>query len=157
MSGSSSLSGIKGYQVRTGNGPWQDMPALETAPATSEAPASVLSSILTADTDGETAYAFRAVSNNGLAGPATDPVVIAIDRTVPTVSVSAGGYTGGWTREDVTFTLSTVSSAPSSVVFEYSSDDGQTWHPLPGGILTLSQDIWRRLSFPGRQRGGDRG
>ena len=67
------------------------------------------SSILTADTDGETAYAFRAVSNNGLAGPATDPVVIAIDRTVPTVSVSAGGYTGGWTREDVTFTLSTVS------------------------------------------------
>ena len=80
VSGSSSLSGIKGYQVRTGNGPWQDMPALETAPATSEAPASVLSSILTADTDGETAYAFRAVSNNGLAGPATDPVVIAMFR-----------------------------------------------------------------------------
>ena len=157
VSGSSSLSGIKGYQVRTGNGPWQDMPALETAPATSEAPASVLSSILTADTDGETAYAFRAVSNNGLAGPATDPVVIAIDRTVPTVSVSAGGYTGGWTREDVTFTLSTVSSAPSSVVFEYSSDDGQTWHPLPGGILTLSQDICAAYRFRAVSEAGTAG
>ena len=146
-SGSSCLSGIRGYQYQVDGGPWQDMPVLESSPATSEDPCSILSCVLTADTDGKTTYAFRAVSNNGLAGPATNPVVIAIDRTAPAVVVSAGGYTGGWTGDDVTFSLSAASSGPSPVVFEYSCDDGQRWKALSGAALTISQDQCETYRF----------
>lgn len=145
--GASALSGIRCYQFRVGDGPWQDMPACETSPATATDPSSVLSAAVTISAPGRHTCTFRAVSHTGQPGPATAPVVIAVDTAPLSVQVSSGGYDGGWTKDDVIFSLSCDTDALSPVTFQVSADDGQNWRSLPGNVYEVTQDTSGTFRF----------
>lgn len=94
--------------------------------------------------DGEFVYGFKAVSYSGLESDVYD-INIKVDRTVPSVRVSADGTFGQWTKDSVVFTLSTLVECASGCTYYY--NDGTGWKQLDGNTLTVDECVNTNYSF----------
>lgn len=104
---------------------------------------------LTAETlrareDGSFVYGFKAVSYSGLESDVYE-IQVNIDRTVPTIRVEFEGTFGQWTKDNVTFTLSTLIECPSGCTYYY--NDGTGWCELEENVLVLDESTNAQYSF----------
>lgn len=104
---------------------------------------------LTTDTlrvreNGAFVYGFKAVSFSGLESDVYE-VNVNIDRIVPTVRVDFEGTFGQWTKDNVKFTLSTLTACPSGCVYYY--NDGTGWKAVTGNTLILDKSTNAYYSF----------
>ena len=99
---------------------------------------------LRAREDGSFLYGFKAVSYSGLESDIYE-IQVNIDRTVPTIRVEFEGTFGQWTKDNVTFTLSTLIECPSGCVYYY--NDGTGWYELEGNVLVLDESTNAYYSF----------
>lgn len=99
---------------------------------------------LRAREDGSFLYGFKAVSYSGLESDVYE-IQVNIDRTVPTIRVEFEGTFGQWTKDNVTFTLSTLIECPSGCVYYY--NDGTGWYELEGNVLVLDESTNAYYSF----------
>ena len=118
ISGSTADSGIAVYQYSTDNDvSWNDL-------TVTDGRATLTVSDESATADG-TEYLFRAVSEAGAAGVASDAFVVRIDKTSPGITVKGTNTTGYHQDAEITITPSVGVSGVSKV--EVSSDNGSTW------------------------------
>lgn len=111
---------------------------------------------LTTDTirakdDGAYCYGFKAVSYSGLESEVYE-FDVNIDRTVPNVRVDFEGVSGQWTKDNVTFTLSTLVDCVSGC--EYYYNDGTGWHGIDGNVLVLDKSTNANYTFKARNGAG---
>lgn len=99
---------------------------------------------LRAREDGSFVYGFKVVSYSGLESDVYE-IQVNIDRTVPTIRVEFEGTFGQWTKDDVTFTLSTLVECPSGCTYYY--NDGTGWYELEGNVLVLDESTNAYYSF----------
>lgn len=127
LSGSAADSGIAKYQYSTDNGAtWNDIEASKITDATGTTPANVTEAVLQVTARSETAegttYLFRAVSNSGMEGTASETLAVKIDKTAPAVSVS--GNNDAYLQSD-TVKITASAGASSIVKVEVSKDGGE--------------------------------
>ncbi|MGN0520578.1 MAG: Ig-like domain-containing protein [Candidatus Fimenecus sp.] len=82
-------------------------------------------------------------THEGLSATAYFPVII---YGTPVVSVDTGDYAGGWTPEDVTFTLS-ATHPMDGLTYSYKTDSNPEWVILEGNSLTVSENIEETYYF----------
>ena len=99
---------------------------------------------LRAREDGSFVYGFKVVSYSGLESDVYE-IKVNIDRTIPTIRVELEGTFGQWTKDNVTFTLSTLIECPSGCVYYY--NDGTGWYELEGNVLVLDESTNAHYSF----------
>ncbi len=99
---------------------------------------------LRAREDGAFVYGFKAISYSGLESDAYE-IQVNIDRTVPTIRVEFEGTFGQWTKDNVAFTLSTLTECPSGCTYYY--NDGTGWYELEGNVLVLDESTNTHYSF----------
>lgn len=122
------FSGVYEYYYSINNGEWVKL-TTET---------------LRARDDGAFLYGFKAISYSGLESDVYE-IQVNIDRTVPTIRVEFEGTFGQWTKDNVTFTLSTLVDCPSGCTYYY--NDGNGWHKLDGNALVLDESTNAYYSF----------
>lgn len=122
------FSGVYQYYYNIDGGDWQEL-TTET---------------LRAREDGSFVYGFKALSYSGLESDVYK-FNVNIDRTVPTIRVEFEGTFGQWTKDDVTFTLSTLVDCPSGCTYYY--NDGTGWNELDGNVLVLDESTNAYYSF----------
>lgn len=79
----------------------------------------------------------------GVSATATFPVII---YGTPVVTVDTGDYAGGWTPNDVTFTLS-ATHPMDGVTYSYRTDSNPEWVTLSENTLTVSENIQETYYF----------
>lgn len=76
-------------------------------------------------------------SHAGRSASATFPVIV---YGVPVVSVSTGGYEGGWTNGKVTFTLDSTHKV-DGITYYFKTGENGAWVSVGGNELTVDTDI----------------
>ncbi|MDD4414729.1 MAG: X2-like carbohydrate binding domain-containing protein, partial [Oscillospiraceae bacterium] len=123
ISGATALSGIAKYQYSTDNGVnWYDIAVIDETATTDKEPYNAIVAELTVSSESDgISYIFRAVSNAGNNGAESNPVVVNIDKAVPTIDVSSD-IKSYKQNDTVTITASAGISGISRV--EVKKDDG---------------------------------
>ncbi|MGN0572018.1 MAG: Ig-like domain-containing protein [Candidatus Fimenecus sp.] len=82
-------------------------------------------------------------THEGLSATATFPVII---YGTPVLRVDTGDYAGGWTPNDVTFTLS-ATHPMDAITYFYRTDSNPEWIALDGDTLTVDENIQETYYF----------
>lgn len=82
-------------------------------------------------------------THQGLSATAYFPVII---YGTPVLTVDTGDYAGGWTPNDVTFTLS-ATHPMEGVTYFYKTDSNPEWVTLEGNTLTVSENTEETYYF----------
>lgn len=82
-------------------------------------------------------------THEGRSASGTFPVIV---YGIPYVSVDTGGYTGDWTPNNITFTLSATNEL-DGLTYYYRTEDNAEWTALSGNTLTLSSDSQNMYYF----------
>lgn len=129
VSGSSAVSGIQKYEYSTDGGKsWKALSDEEMTVETGSDPKNVekgeITISATSATDAGTLYIFRAVSNSGMEGNESIPVVVKIDKTDPTIEVS--GNTDDYLQSD-TVKITATAGVSGVQKVEILSEDGKNY------------------------------
>lgn len=73
----------------------------------------------------------------GRSASATFPVII---YGIPVVTVSTGDYAGGWSKDDVTFTLDSTHQI-DGITYYYKTAADNSWKAITGNTLTVDTNI----------------
>ncbi len=73
----------------------------------------------------------------GRSASATFPVIV---YGIPVVTVSTGEYSGGWTKNDVTFTLDSTHQL-DGITYYYKTETDNSWIAITGNTLTVDTNI----------------
>lgn len=82
-------------------------------------------------------------THEGRSASATFPVIV---YGIPYVSVDAGGYTGEWTPDNITFTLSATNEL-EGLTYYYRTEENTEWTALSENILIISNDAKNTYYF----------
>ncbi len=93
--------------------------------------------------NGEHSYSFKAISNSNIESE-TVSIVTKRETGKPVLSVSVGGTTGEYTRENVVFTLN-ATNGNSGLTYYY--DNGSGWVEMDGNVLVVSENTNAQYRF----------
>ena len=143
-SGSESLSGIKYYEYKIGDGgTWTEMPDQSgTADSTS---GQTIADTLTVTSDMNRDIHIRAVSNSGIEGSEA-VVTVKRDSVIPSLHVEVSGTTGQWTEDPVTFTFSNTQSNLSPVTYWVKAGSGD-WTQISGNGYQVTGNVNTTYQF----------